>query len=55
MSNVPKSPAAANENPAPAADQAKAGEAKRRNAQDAERNAPQTAREPRRAAENALV
>ncbi|ABE31441.1 ATP-dependent helicase HrpA [Paraburkholderia xenovorans LB400] len=53
MSNVPKSPAAANENPAPAADQAKAGEAKRRNAQDAERNAPQTAREPRRAAENA--
>ncbi|MFM0344582.1 ATP-dependent RNA helicase HrpA [Paraburkholderia sp. RL17-347-BIC-D] len=53
MSNVPKSPAAANENPAPAADQVKAGDAKRRDAQDAERNAPHTAREPRRAAENA--
>ncbi|WP_168794552.1 ATP-dependent RNA helicase HrpA [Paraburkholderia aromaticivorans] len=53
MSNVPKSPAAANENPAPAADQVKAGDAKRRDAQDAERNTPHTAREPRRAAENA--
>lgn len=53
MSNVPKSPAAANENPAPAADQPKAGDAPRRDAQDAERNTPHTAREPRRAAENA--
>ncbi|MFM0238117.1 ATP-dependent RNA helicase HrpA [Paraburkholderia phytofirmans] len=53
MSNVPKSPAAANENPAPAADQPKAGAAPRRDAQDADRNTPHTAREPRRAAENA--
>ncbi|MFL9895322.1 ATP-dependent RNA helicase HrpA [Paraburkholderia sp. RL17-381-BIF-C] len=53
MSNVPKSPAAANENPAPAADQPKAGDAARRTAPDAEPNAPHTAREPRRAAENA--
>ncbi|MFM0630145.1 ATP-dependent RNA helicase HrpA [Paraburkholderia xenovorans] len=58
MSNVPKSPAAANENPAPAADQVKTGDAKRRDAkrrdaQDAERNTPHTAREPRRAAKNA--
>ncbi|MFM0171953.1 ATP-dependent RNA helicase HrpA [Paraburkholderia sediminicola] len=53
MSNVPKSPAAANENPAPAADQPKAGDAERRNAQDAERNTPHTARGPRRATENA--
>ncbi|RKR44957.1 ATP-dependent RNA helicase HrpA [Paraburkholderia sp. BL17N1] len=53
MSNVPKSPAAANENPAPAVDQPKAGDAKRRDAQDAERNTPHTAREPQRAAENA--
>ncbi|WNC91091.1 ATP-dependent RNA helicase HrpA [Paraburkholderia sp. FT54] len=53
MSNVPKSPAAANENPAPAVDQPKAGDAKRRDAQPAERNAPHPAREPRRAAENA--
>ncbi|MFM0416257.1 ATP-dependent RNA helicase HrpA [Paraburkholderia aromaticivorans] len=53
MSNVPKSPAAANENPAPAADQPKAGDAARRTAPDAQPNAPHTAREPRRAAENA--
>ncbi|PRX30004.1 ATP-dependent helicase HrpA [Paraburkholderia sp. BL18I3N2] len=53
MSNVPKSPAAANENPAPAADQPKAGDAQRRDAQDAERNTPHAARKPRRAAENA--
>jgi ATP-dependent helicase HrpA len=53
MSNVPKSPATANENAAPAADQVNAGDAQRRDAQDAERNAPETAREPRRAAEGA--
>ncbi|CAH2906861.1 MAG: ATP-dependent helicase HrpA [uncultured Paraburkholderia sp.] len=52
MSNVPKSPAAANENAAPAADQTKAGDAKRRSEQDANRgkpNAPRKAREPHRA------
>ncbi|MFM0012196.1 ATP-dependent RNA helicase HrpA [Paraburkholderia sediminicola] len=53
MSNVPKSPATANENVAPAADQVKPGDAQRRNAQDADRNAPETAREPRRSAEGA--
>ncbi|MFM0071955.1 ATP-dependent RNA helicase HrpA [Paraburkholderia sediminicola] len=53
MSNVPKSPATANENVTPAADQVKAGDAKRRDAQDANRNTPETAREPRRAAEGA--
>ncbi|MEA3082584.1 MAG: ATP-dependent helicase HrpA, partial [Paraburkholderia sp.] len=53
MSNVPKSPATANENAAPAADQVNAGDAQRRVAQDAERNVPETAREPRRAAEGA--
>ncbi|MFM0177076.1 ATP-dependent RNA helicase HrpA [Paraburkholderia aspalathi] len=46
MSNVPKSPAAANENVAPAADQAKPGDARRRDAQDANRNTPPAAREP---------
>ncbi|WP_027799935.1 ATP-dependent RNA helicase HrpA [Paraburkholderia dilworthii] len=52
MSNVPKSPAAANENAVPAADQAKAGDAKRRPEQDANRSnpdAPRKAREPHRA------
>lgn len=53
MSNVPKSPAAANENPASAAEQAQAGDAARRPAPDAQPNAPRTAREPRRAAQNA--
>ncbi|CAB3784510.1 hypothetical protein LMG28614_01962 [Paraburkholderia ultramafica] len=53
MSNVPKSPAAANENPAPAADQMNAGDAKRRPAQDTEPNTPHAAREPRRAVEGA--
>ncbi|MFM0041190.1 ATP-dependent RNA helicase HrpA [Paraburkholderia sediminicola] len=53
MSNVPKSPATANENAAPAADQAKPGDAARREAPDANRNAPRTAREPRRTAEGA--
>ncbi|MFL9916510.1 ATP-dependent RNA helicase HrpA [Paraburkholderia fungorum] len=53
MSNVPKSPAAANENAAPAADQVKPGAARRRDAQDAKRNAPETAREQRRAVEGA--
>ncbi|ASL45492.1 hypothetical protein bAD24_I18630 [Burkholderia sp. AD24] len=48
MSNVPKSPAAANENPAPAADQLNPGDAGRRPAQDANRNTPQKARETRR-------
>ncbi|WP_025598777.1 ATP-dependent RNA helicase HrpA [Burkholderia sp. WSM2230] len=53
MSNVPKSPAAANENAAPAADQTKAGDAQRRPGHEANRgkpNAPRTAREPQRAA-----
>ncbi|MFM0500538.1 ATP-dependent RNA helicase HrpA [Paraburkholderia caffeinilytica] len=53
MSNVPKSPAPANENVAPAADQVKPGDAPRRDAQDAKRNTPETAREPRRPAEGA--
>nr|WKF56492.1 hypothetical protein HUO10_000950 [Paraburkholderia busanensis] len=48
MSNVPKSPAAANENPAPAADRKNTGDAARRPAQDANRNTPHTAREARR-------
>jgi ATP-dependent helicase HrpA len=49
MSNVPKSPAAANENPAPAADQVNAGAAPKR----AQPNEPHAAREPRRAVEGA--
>ncbi|RAS39180.1 ATP-dependent RNA helicase HrpA [Paraburkholderia bryophila] len=48
MSNVPKSPAAANENPAPAGDQLNTGDAGRGPAQDANRNTPQKARETRR-------
>ncbi|MFM0369713.1 ATP-dependent RNA helicase HrpA [Paraburkholderia aspalathi] len=55
MSNVPKSPAAANENVAPAADQAKPGDARRRDAQDANRNTPPAAREPVRSADDARV
>ncbi|CAE6711538.1 ATP-dependent RNA helicase HrpA [Paraburkholderia haematera] len=55
MSNVPKSPATANENVAPAADQVNTGDAARRNAQDANRNTPETARESRRAVEGADV
>ncbi|MFM0337580.1 ATP-dependent RNA helicase HrpA [Paraburkholderia fungorum] len=51
MSNVPKSPAAANENAAPDADQLKSGDAARRVARDAARNTPPTAREPQRAAQ----
>ncbi|KAH0440793.1 ATP-dependent RNA helicase HrpA [Paraburkholderia fungorum] len=53
MSNVPKSPATANENSAPAADPKNAGDTQRRHAQDANRNAPKTAREPRRGADDA--
>ncbi|WP_406867332.1 ATP-dependent RNA helicase HrpA [Paraburkholderia fungorum] len=53
MSNVPKSPATANENSAPAADPKNAGNTQRRHAQDANRNAPKTAREPRRGADDA--
>ncbi|MFL9961357.1 ATP-dependent RNA helicase HrpA [Paraburkholderia sediminicola] len=49
MSNVPKSPAAANENPAPAADQVNPGAAPTR----AQPNEPPAAREPRRAVEGA--
>ena len=49
MSNVPKSPAAANENAAPDADQLKSGDAARRETRDAARNTPPTAREPQRA------
>ncbi|OAJ53637.1 ATP-dependent RNA helicase HrpA [Paraburkholderia ginsengiterrae] len=55
MSNVPKSPAAANDIPAPSADQPKAGNAQRRPAQDANRNTPQTAPESLRAAGDARV
>ncbi|ANB73271.1 ATP-dependent RNA helicase HrpA [Paraburkholderia phytofirmans OLGA172] len=55
MSNVPKSPATANENAAPAADQANAGDAQRRNAQDANRNTPPAARESLRSADDARV
>jgi ATP-dependent helicase HrpA len=58
MSNVPKSPAAANENPAPAADQMNTGDAKRRPAQDGESSTPSTPHtphEPRRAGEGAPV
>jgi len=53
MSNVPKSPAAANENAAPAADQTKPGDAQRRPGQEANRgkpNTPRTGREAQRAA-----
>jgi ATP-dependent helicase HrpA len=53
MSNVPKSPATANENSAPAADPKNAGDTQRRHARDANRNAPKTAREPRRGADDA--
>ncbi|CAB3792238.1 ATP-dependent RNA helicase HrpA [Paraburkholderia fynbosensis] len=53
MSNVPKSPAAANENPAPAADPMNSGDAQRRPAQDTEPNTPHAARESRRAAQDA--
>jgi ATP-dependent helicase HrpA len=53
MSNVPKSPAAANENPASAADPKNSGDAHRRPAQDAQSNTPDTAREARRAAKDA--
>ncbi|USX07565.1 ATP-dependent RNA helicase HrpA [Paraburkholderia fungorum] len=53
MSNVPKSPATANENSAPAADPKNGGNTQRRHAQDANRNAPKTAREPRRGADDA--
>ncbi|HEY2608297.1 ATP-dependent RNA helicase HrpA [Paraburkholderia sp. RL18-103-BIB-C] len=49
MSNVPKSPAAANENPAPAADQVNAGAAPKRG----QPNEPHAAPEPRRAVEGA--
>ncbi|CAE6737705.1 hypothetical protein R75465_02115 [Paraburkholderia aspalathi] len=55
MSNVPKSPATANENVTPAADQAKPGDARRRDAQDANRNTPPAAREPVRSADDARV
>ncbi|NML96893.1 ATP-dependent RNA helicase HrpA [Paraburkholderia sp. RP-4-7] len=55
MSNVPKSPATANENVTPAADQVNAGDAKRRDAQDATRNTPPGARESLRAADDARV
>jgi ATP-dependent helicase HrpA len=55
MSNVPKSPATANENSAPAADQVSAGDAKRRDAQDANRNTPPGARESLRSADDARV
>ncbi|MFM0243667.1 ATP-dependent RNA helicase HrpA [Paraburkholderia sediminicola] len=55
MSNVPKSPATANENSAPAADQVNAGDAKRRDAQDANRNTPPGARESLRSADDARV
>lgn len=55
MSNVPKSPATANENVAPAADQVKSGDAARRTAQDANRNTPPAARESLRAADDARV
>jgi ATP-dependent helicase HrpA len=55
MSNVPKSPATANENPAPAADQANPGDAKHRDAQDANRNTPPAAPESLRAADDARV
>ncbi|MFM0617123.1 ATP-dependent RNA helicase HrpA [Paraburkholderia nemoris] len=55
MSNVPKSPAAANENVAPAADQVKPGDAERRDAQDTNRNTPPAARESLRSADDARV
>ncbi|HZZ04516.1 MAG TPA: ATP-dependent RNA helicase HrpA, partial [Paraburkholderia sp.] len=50
---VPKSPATANENAVPDADQVKPGDAARREAPDANRNTPETAREPRRNPEGA--
>ncbi|MBW9103811.1 ATP-dependent RNA helicase HrpA [Paraburkholderia phenoliruptrix] len=55
MSNVPKSPAAANENAAPAADQTKPGDAQRGAGQQAKRgqpNTPRTGREAQRAAQS---
>ncbi|MCX4155090.1 MULTISPECIES: ATP-dependent RNA helicase HrpA [Paraburkholderia] len=55
MSNVPKSPATANENVTPAADRAKPGDARRRDAQDANRNTPPGARESLRSADDARV
>ncbi|MCX4170204.1 MULTISPECIES: ATP-dependent RNA helicase HrpA [Paraburkholderia] len=55
MSNVPKSPATANENVTPPADQAKPGDARRRDAQDATRNTPPAARESLRSADDARV
>ncbi|CAE6697826.1 hypothetical protein R69746_00552 [Paraburkholderia aspalathi] len=55
MSNVPKSPATANENVTPAADRAKPGDARRRDAQDANRNTPPAARESLRSADDARV
>ena len=55
MSNVPKSPATANENVTSAADQAKPGDTQRRNAQDANRNTPPAARESLRSADDARV
>ncbi|MFM0357981.1 ATP-dependent RNA helicase HrpA [Paraburkholderia nemoris] len=55
MSNVPKSPAAANENVAPAVDQVKPGDAERRDAQDTNRNTPPAARESLRSADDARV
>ncbi|HEX7933156.1 MAG TPA: ATP-dependent RNA helicase HrpA, partial [Paraburkholderia sp.] len=51
MSNVPKSPAAANENAAPAADREHAGEAKRRPEQGAQRNKPNAAEKTRESRE----
>ncbi|MCP2084848.1 UNVERIFIED_ORG: ATP-dependent helicase HrpA [Paraburkholderia sediminicola] len=55
MSNVPKSPATANENVTPAADRATPGDARRRDAQDANRNTPPAARESLRSADDARV
>ncbi|CAH2782123.1 MAG: ATP-dependent helicase HrpA [uncultured Paraburkholderia sp.] len=55
MSNVPKSPAPANEKTVPAVDQKKASEARRRHAQDANQNTPDPARESRRAGDEARV
>ncbi|MEW9580051.1 ATP-dependent RNA helicase HrpA [Paraburkholderia sp. DGU8] len=56
MSNVPKTPAAPNENPAPAADQENAGDTPQRGAQRAQSEQPKephASREPRRAVEGA--
>ncbi|MFM0187913.1 ATP-dependent RNA helicase HrpA [Paraburkholderia nemoris] len=55
MSNVPKSPATANENVTPAVDQATPGDARRRDAQDTNRNTPPAARESLRSADDARV